>query len=80
MVNRARLRAVQTPQGARLQALRDAHTAVAQQGVEVTDDATVCEFAGMAVTLVAGHRDALKITEPTDLILAGAILQHRKES
>ena len=80
VVNRARLRAVQTPQGARLQALRDAHIAVAQQGVEVTDDATVCEFAGMAVTLVAGHRDALKITEPTDLILAGAILQHRKES
>ena len=80
VVNRARLRAVQTPQGARLGPLRDAHAAVANEGVEVTDDATVCEFAGMHVTLVAGHRDALKITEPTDLILASAILQSRKET
>ncbi|MDO5678332.1 MAG: 2-C-methyl-D-erythritol 4-phosphate cytidylyltransferase [Propionibacteriaceae bacterium] len=80
VVNRARLRAVQTPQGARLGALRAAHAAVAQQGVEVTDDATVCEFAGMRVALVAGHRDALKVTEPTDLVLASAILRSRKES
>lgn len=79
VVNRERLRAVQTPQGARLGALRDAHAAVAREGVEVTDDATVCEFAGMRVTLVAGHRDALKITEPTDLILAGAILDNRRD-
>lgn len=80
VVNRARLRAVQTPQGARLGALRAAHTAVAAQGVEVTDDATVCEFVGMHVSLVAGHRDALKITEATDLIVAAAILGARKES
>nr|WP_255433520.1 2-C-methyl-D-erythritol 4-phosphate cytidylyltransferase [Tessaracoccus sp. MC1865] len=79
VVNRARLRAVQTPQGARLGALRHAHAAVAAEGVEVTDDATVCEFAGMHVSLVAGHRDALKITEPTDLIVAAAILQNRKD-
>ncbi|GAA4889999.1 2-C-methyl-D-erythritol 4-phosphate cytidylyltransferase [Tessaracoccus lubricantis] len=80
VVNRARLRAVQTPQGARLGALRAAHAQVAHEAVEVTDDATVCEFAGMHVSLVAGHRDALKITEPTDLVLAGAILHSRKES
>lgn len=79
VVNRARLRAVQTPQGARLGPLRAAHALVAREGVEVTDDATVCEFAGMRVTLVAGHRDALKITEPTDLVLAAAILADRKE-
>lgn len=78
VVDRARLRAVQTPQGAKLGALRAAHAAVARAGVEVTDDAAACEFVGLRVTLVAGHRDALKITEPTDLVLAGAIVNNRK--
>lgn len=80
VVDRGPLRAVQTPQGARLAALRSAHSAVAERGVEVTDDAAACELAGLRVTLVAGHRDALKITEPTDLLVASAILQHRRGS
>lgn len=78
IVDRAELRAVQTPQGARLGVLRAAHERVAADGVEVTDDASVCEHAGYAVTLVPGHRDAMKITEPVDLILARAILGEQK--
>ncbi len=78
IVDRARLRAVQTPQAARLGVLRAAHDQVAADGVEVTDDASVCEYAGYAVTLVSGHRDAMKITEPIDLILARAILREQK--
>ena len=78
IVDRARLRAVQTPQAARLGVLRAAHDQVAADGVEVTDDASVCEYAGYAVTLVPGHRDAMKITEPIDLILARAILREQK--
>ena len=78
IVDRARLRAVQTPQAARLGVLRAAHDQVAADGVEVTDDASVCEHAGHAVTLVPGHRDAMKITEPVDLILARAILGEQK--
>ena len=77
IVDRAHLRAVQTPQGARLGALRSAHDLVARDGVEVTDDAAVCEHAGLHVTLVPGHRDAFKITEPVDLILASALLAER---
>ncbi len=78
IVDRAHLRAVQTPQGARLGVLRAAHDRVAADGVEVTDDASVCEHAGYAVTLVPGHRDAMKITEPVDLILARTILGEQK--
>jgi 2-C-methyl-D-erythritol 4-phosphate cytidylyltransferase len=78
IVDRAQLRAVQTPQGARLGVLRAAHDRVAADGVDVTDDASVCEYAGYAVTLVPGHRDAMKITEPVDLILARAILGEQK--
>ena len=77
VVDRAPLRAVQTPQGARLGALRGAHARAHAQGVVVTDDAAVCEWAGQAVALVEGHRDALKVTEPIDLILAQAILRER---
>lgn len=78
IVDRAALRAVQTPQGARLASLRAAHARVAAEGVEVTDDAAVCEHVGLSVALVPGHRDALKITEPVDLVLAGALLRERK--
>lgn len=77
IVDRSCLRAVQTPQGARLGPLRAAHQRVADEGVTVTDDASVCEHAGLRVTLVEGHRDALKITEPLDLVVARAILSER---
>lgn len=77
VVDRAPLRAVQTPQGSRLGALRLAHSAAHRAGVSVTDDAAVCEHAGLTVALVDGHRDALKVTEPIDLILAQAIVRER---
>ena len=80
VVDRAPLRAVQTPQGARVGPLLRAHERCAVDGVEVTDDAAACEVAGLRVTLVEGHRDALKITEPIDLILAEAILAERNQS
>ncbi|AQP48073.1 2-C-methyl-D-erythritol 4-phosphate cytidylyltransferase [Tessaracoccus aquimaris] len=77
IVDRSLLRAVQTPQAARLGALRSAHERVLADGVEVTDDAAVCEHVGMRVSLVDGHRDAMKVTEPVDLILAKALLAER---
>lgn len=78
VVDRTPLRAIQTPQAARLGALRQAHGAIAASGLQVTDDAAACEALGLRVTLVEGHRDALKITEPVDLILALALLRERK--
>ena len=44
---------------------------------EVTDDVAACEAIGVPVTLVAGSREALKITEPFDLIMAQALLSTR---
>ena len=74
VVDRARLRAVQTPQGFGLGTLRDAHEHVAESGIEVTDDAAACEAMGVPVVLVDGDRRSLKITESIDLLLAEAIL------
>lgn len=75
MVDRSLLRAVQTPQGFRRSVLVAAHEAA--QGSDHTDDAAVCEAYGVAVTLVPGSSDAVKVTHPGDLAVAAAILAGR---
>lgn len=77
IVDRATLRAVQTPQGFRLRRLAEAHEHLQSVGSEVTDDAAAVEALGGSVTLVAGHRDALKVTEPVDVVIAERILAGR---
>ncbi len=73
VVDRSRLRVVQTPQGFDARVLRTAHAA----GGEATDDAALVEAAGGTVVLVAGDRANLKVTEPLDLVVAGALLAAR---
>lgn len=77
IVDRDRLRAVQTPQGFDLDVLEASHDYAAQQGIECTDDISVCEAAGHPVALVKGAMTALKITSATDLDLAHAFLKLR---
>ena len=68
---RARLRAVQTPQGFRLPLLREAHARAKAAGREdFTDDAAVMEFAGGAIEIVEGEKDNVKITEAGDFAAA----------
>ena len=74
-VDRSRLRAVQTPQGFDRDVLERAHRLVAAQGLQVTDDAGAVEALGYPVILVAGDREALKVTEPLDLLFAAAIVR-----
>jgi 2-C-methyl-D-erythritol 4-phosphate cytidylyltransferase len=69
-VDRSTLRAVQTPQGFRAEVLRLAH----RGGHDATDDATLVEALGGRVVLVDGHPGNLKITTPSDLKVAGALL------
>ena len=45
------------------------------QGLQVTDDAAAVEALGYPVVLVAGDREALKVTEPLDLLFAEAIVR-----
>jgi 2-C-methyl-D-erythritol 4-phosphate cytidylyltransferase len=61
--DRARLVAVQTPQGFTAAALRAAHEA----GGDATDDAALVEAAGGRVVVVAGDVVNAKITDPDDL-------------
>lgn len=71
VVDRTPLRAVQTPQGFRRDVLAAALDHV--DHIDVSDDATAVEAYGEKVVLVAGAREALKVTEPADLVLAEAI-------
>ncbi|KUI35360.1 2-C-methyl-D-erythritol 4-phosphate cytidylyltransferase [Mycobacterium sp. IS-1496] len=73
---RAGLRAVQTPQGFRIDVLRRAYARAGDGGF--TDDASMVEQAGVQVQVVDGDPLAFKITTPLDLVLAEAILAGRQ--
>ncbi|WAU85784.1 2-C-methyl-D-erythritol 4-phosphate cytidylyltransferase [Streptomyces sp. Qhu-G9] len=72
---RARLRAVQTPQGFERDTLVRAHATVTDN---VTDDASMVEQLGLPVVVVPGHEEAFKVTRPLDLVLAEAVLARRR--
>ncbi|UQA93809.1 2-C-methyl-D-erythritol 4-phosphate cytidylyltransferase [Streptomyces halobius] len=74
---RARLRAVQTPQGFDRETLLKAHDTVVE-GEGATDDAGLAERLGAPVVVVPGHEEAFKVTRPLDLVLAEAVLVRRR--
>ena len=75
-VNRADYKLVQTPQVFRADWLREAYDCPYTS--EFTDDASVVEASGRTVALCAGDYANIKITTPTDLLFAEAILKSRK--
>ncbi len=75
VVDRDRLRAVQTPQGFDAATLRAAHAADG----DATDDAGLVEAAGGMVALVEGEAANRKITDPDDRLVAEAVLAARTE-
>ena len=78
-LDRSSLRAVQTPQVFDAQLLKAALQDALEQGAAVTDDCAAVERLGKVVFLVEGDEENLKITIPTDLVLAEAILRAREE-
>jgi len=77
-VDRARVRAVQTPQGFTRSVLAAAHAQVDPGDAVATDDAGLVERCGVVVHVIPGHEEAFKITRPIDLILAEAVLAKRR--
>lgn len=72
-VDRAALRAVQTPQAFRYAPLVAAHRAAAESGVTtLTDDASVMEWAGHRVATFAGETGNIKLTTAEDMTRAAA--------
>lgn len=82
-VDRAELRAVQTPQGFKARSLRAAHEAIAtwepERAETVTDDAMLMEMNGITVFTVHGSTLGLKVTTKMDLLLAEALVANGYE-
>lgn len=77
-LDRATLRAVQTPQVFSLAHLREAYGV--DYETHFTDDASVWEASGRRVELVEGDLHNLKLTTPEDLLSAEAFLALRNRS
>jgi 2-C-methyl-D-erythritol 4-phosphate cytidylyltransferase len=70
----------QTPQVFHADLLRRAYEKAARDRVSVTDDAALVERIGAAVHLVRGSPENIKVTTPSDLVVAEAILTQRELS
>ena len=71
-VPRSQLRAVQTPQAFSAALLRRAYCVGPSDAF--TDDASVVEASGHAVTLVDGEPTNIKITHPADIAVAETLM------
>lgn len=71
VIDRSRLRAVQTPQIFSAELLRHAYDC--EPSDRFTDDATVVEATGVEMHYYEGERSNIKITTPEDLVIAEAL-------
>ncbi|MCB5250378.1 MAG: 2-C-methyl-D-erythritol 4-phosphate cytidylyltransferase [Candidatus Cloacimonadales bacterium] len=74
-VNRDELVEVHTPQAFDYELIFNLHQKAAKDGLNLTDDAGLCEYYGNKVTIVECSNNNIKITNPEDLVLATAIMQ-----
>jgi 2-C-methyl-D-erythritol 4-phosphate cytidylyltransferase len=75
MMDRSRFRMIQTPQTFLVSIIREAYKVKEQESF--TDDASVAELAGHAISLFEGSYENLKITTAEDLIVAEALLKSK---
>jgi 2-C-methyl-D-erythritol 4-phosphate cytidylyltransferase len=78
-VDRAQLRAVQTPQGFHWGTILEAHEQGAKRfretGIDATDDGALVEQLGGEVYLTRGSEMSMKITTKLDMIIASELLK-----
>ena len=78
--DRSRLFAVQTPQVFATESILQALAGCIESGIPLTDDCSAMEAMGHPVYLTQGSEENIKVTTPTDLWLADAILARRDEA
>lgn len=76
-LDRDRFREAQTPQAFKASIIRDAHRRAREGGFEGTDDSVLVENIGVAVTVLDGDPENIKVTSPVDLDLAMVLLGRR---
>lgn len=75
-VDRSKFRLIQTPQTFDVTLIKNAYKS--KEDPSLTDDASVAERAGHAISLFEGSYENIKITTPEDLVVAAALLTSRK--
>jgi 2-C-methyl-D-erythritol 4-phosphate cytidylyltransferase len=78
VVDRERLRAMQTPQLFVRELLEEAHRLALRDRVDATDEAALVERAGHPVQVVPGDPENLKVTTSLDLAVAETLLARRR--
>ena len=76
--DRARLRAIQTPQVFDFDLLRGALKKAEEDGAAITDDCSAVERIGMKVRIVEGDEKNIKVTTPIDLKVAELFMEETK--
>lgn len=76
-LDREQLWLAQTPQAFAAGLLKEAHEQAIKDGCIATDDAMLVERLGVPVRLVISDPTNIKITHPTDLLIAEALLRER---
>jgi 2-C-methyl-D-erythritol 4-phosphate cytidylyltransferase len=77
-LRREHLVMVQTPQVFRIDILQEAFDQARRDGYYGTDEASLVERAGYAVSVVRGSERNIKITRPDDLSLAKFLLEEER--
>jgi 2-C-methyl-D-erythritol 4-phosphate cytidylyltransferase len=77
-LSREKLALIQTPQTFEVELLKKAYQTPYRN--EFTDDASVAEYAGYKINLIAGERENIKITYPEDLEIASIFIKKNKET
>lgn len=76
-LDRSKLYAIQTPQTFKREIIIAAYEHAYAEGFYGTDDASLVERMGFPVALVAGSHENIKITTPTDIQIAEAIMSKK---
>jgi 2-C-methyl-D-erythritol 4-phosphate cytidylyltransferase len=71
-INRLNVKQIQTPQVFSAELIRIAYRQ--DYKPEFSDDATVLEYMGEHINIIEGNRENIKITNPEDLLISGALL------
>jgi len=77
-IPRESVRRSQTPQVFRQDIIREAYHKAELLGIETTDDAYLLEILGYSVVTVPGEPENIKITCPSDLQVASALLKEER--
>lgn len=77
-IDRSHLWHAFTPQMYKTVELRQAIEQAMEQDLEITDESSAIELAGLPSLLVLGRRDNIKITRPEDIVLATFYLDQQK--